>query len=41
MTELHPAHLQKIRERGFSDDLITKLASQNGRPPILQSLTAE
>ena len=41
MAELHPAHLQKIRERGFSDDLITKLASQNGRPPILQSLTAE
>jgi phage/plasmid-associated DNA primase len=39
--QLADHHHQKVRERGFSDEHIAKLASQNGHPPILQSLTAE
>jgi hypothetical protein len=38
---LSPEHLAKVQARGFGDDLIAKLASQKGRPPILESLTAE
>ena len=41
MAGLQPEHFQRIQARGFGDDLIAKFASQNGRPPILQSLTAE
>ena len=38
---LHKHHHAKVRERGFSDEHIAKLASQNGHAPVLQSLTAE
>lgn len=39
--QLAQHHHQKIRERGFGDNQIQYLCTQNGRPPVLQSLTAE
>ena len=38
---LQPEHEEKIRARGFGDQHIAALSKRNGRPPVLQSLTAE
>lgn len=38
---LNEQHLAKVKARGFTDDHIKRLCTQNGHPPVLQSLTAE
>jgi hypothetical protein len=40
LAALPVAHLEKLQERGFPDDLIEQFVTQNGKPPIVSYLTA-
>lgn len=41
LSSLPIAHLEKLQDRGFTDDLIEQFVTQNGKPPIVSYLTAE